>query len=192
MRTWVQEALRAPSDAIGLLWGLVTAFSIFALLRHEFSVEPLRVLMENWSLWSTQFWNFIFSVFSVKLTPRTAIVLTVTVLAIIVFFRGLIRGHIVNGWPIPTNEYGEPRLLVHCILFGVCFFIGAVVLAIAGKGLPKATPTEVYFNIIFILFALPTAIFFSFLKTPRSFFGVVIALVFLLIIDRLVIISKGI
>lgn len=185
MNKWIEEALRAPRDAVALLLGLVTAFSIFALVRHEFASEPVRVVLANFSYWSHSFWQAVGNVLSLKVSPVGAGVLTSTALVWTVFARGLSRGQAIEF-------LGRPVTWRRGLLWAAVFFLAFVTWMIAVLAVisPLGTTTDdgpfvVVVAVGSMLLLCPLGITLALTKTPRSFFGVVIAGLLLLMIDRI-------
>lgn len=177
MRDWIEEALQAPRDAWGLLLGLVSAFSFVALLKYQFSHEPMRFLMENWKHWSHAFWTYLASFINVRPEAVDAHILTATVLFWAVYFRGYFKDKTVD---VPGS--------VVVALFPVALFLCAIFLMNLGDPINNAVRNNNFFAIIgglALLSAFPLAIALGIAKTPRSFFGFVIAVLVLLIIDRI-------
>ena len=185
MSNWTEEAIQAPRDAWGLLIGLASAGSIFALLRHEFTKEPLRVAIDNWQYWSHGFWAAIGQIVHLAVKPDVAAFYTATALTWIVVLRGVARGQTVHNlfggrrWPW-FAAYGVSMIVMFVM-------IGIVVVPLASSA-AVVDDTSLKINSFILLFCTivwPLGISYSLLRTPRSFFGVVIAAIALLLIDRI-------
>jgi hypothetical protein len=175
---WFEEMLQAPRDAVALLLGLVAAFSVLALLRHEFASEPLRVVFANWNYWSHLFWQFFADLIDIEVNSRESHMLTATIMVWAVFLRGYFRAQIVT-LGLPVWAWG--------LICWVSFHIGGFWLSSSAVELPypedgKWLPPIVGM-ICLATFGIGIAV--SLLKAPRSFFGIVIAAIALLLIDKI-------
>jgi len=183
MNKWIEEALQAPRDARALLLGLVAACSVFALLRHEFATEPLRVLLASWSYWSHAFWQACADLLRLKLYQGQSGLLTLTVMTWIVFLRGHIRGQSLT----PVRSWWDwLGLFVVGVALGFGLLLVVVAMAVWEK-VPagyEAPPLIRGLMMFCILLALPMGLVAAIVKTPRSFFGVVIAAIAILLIDK--------
>lgn len=180
MNKWISEALRAPLDAWGLLLGLASACSILALLKYEFAKEPLRVILNNWRYWSHEFWGWLLSAVGIQLPKDIAVAITMLILCAAVLFRGLARNQTVESAP-PTT--------MNDTLWFVGLLVGLLATFVFGiiTNIDPASGTSDWSPAIVTLLAFAASIFLwlALLSTPRSFFGVVIAAIALLLIDRI-------
>lgn len=174
MSNWIEEALQAPKDAWALLTGLASAFSILALIQHEFSTEPLRVVVRNWSFWSQAFWPL---VIPVEIAKPIAELLTAAVFSWIVVGRGILRRQgVLSPW----------TLVLGLMIVGL---VTSLLKDLVPLFLPNAFPSlDTPQNAgagVFAFLVLCIGLTTSVVVTPRSFFGVVIAGLLLLLIDRI-------
>lgn len=172
MNNWMEETLQAPRDAWGLLLGLATSFSIFALLRHEFANEPLRVVLQNWALWSHLFWGWFAGLLQLQVSPILARCLTVLALSCAVLLRGFVRRQSlpevrISGSGANRTVIGFLLLLLYLAVFVAMLM--PIALAI-GNDEPMTTGLELP-----IAVASALVLTIALIQTPRSFWGVVLA-----------------
>lgn len=174
MNKWIEEALQAPRDAWGLLLGLASAFSILALLHNQFESEPMRVVMDSWRMWSHQAWSMVGNFLHIDIGRYRAVLLTACILNWAVLLRGAARSQLV--WP------GNNGLIV--LLALVC---GGAATALLADAATAPFPNEMAQGdgSPLIVLAMLLAVVSAFAFAPRSFFGVVIAGILLLLIDRI-------
>jgi hypothetical protein len=180
LKSWMEEALNAPRDAWGLLLGIASALSIFALVRHEFTYEPLRIVLYNWQELSHAFWSTIGKFFDISLPKPLAIALTMALLGVAVLIRGTVRQQIVQ---IKFN-----------FVFWLCaavgwLIVGYLTLLAYSIGTPIAERRELDEGLRLVSAGVAGfgggSLLAAALFTPRSFFGVVIAAIALLLIDQI-------
>ncbi|MEQ1865633.1 MAG: hypothetical protein ABL996_13415 [Micropepsaceae bacterium] len=187
MNDWFKEAFRAPLDAWGLLLGLGSAFSVLALLHHEFAMEPLRVVIENWHYWSDEFWGALGSVFGLEVPRRLAICLSMMAFSIAVLIRGLVRSEGMSLRLRSLLAFAASRLVVFVTVGGLILILVmlgyAKLLDIAVRGVDPDEPLSLTAQIA--IWTGLASMLLAMVFTPRSFFGVVIAAITLLLIDRI-------
>lgn len=185
MSKWVEEVFQAPRDAWGLLLGLASALSILALVRHEFATEPLRVVLQNWSAWSHSFWSNIAGLVDWHPTASYAAALTAVVLTWAMVLRGYARNQVVAFFETRDRAWLKS---IPIFLIGVGFAIilaSEVLRPIEGTDTRTLSLFEGLLGISLLYVGIPLGLTVCFMKTPRSFFGVAIAGIALLLIDQI-------